>query len=73
MNNNRNNKKNSVLEDMERLKQRREDRKNKPDKEGGYINTRGNDYAKMIIKKKKDINLEEDNVIFKTFYINIFL
>ena len=56
---------------MERLKQRREDRKNKPDKEGGYINTRGNDYAKLIIKKKKDINLDEENVIFLLFFKNI--
>lgn len=53
------NDKKSVLEDMEKLKQRREERKNKQDRQD-FIKT--DDYINLIKKKKQGLNLEKEEV-----------
>lgn len=53
----------SVYEEMEKLKQRREDRKNKNDK--GF---KTEDYSKLIAKKKQGINMDPSNVSVDNIY-----
>ncbi len=58
----------SILEDMEKLKQRREERKNKNDR--GVV-TKANDFVNMIKKKKQQMLINPENVFF--FKIKIYL
>jgi hypothetical protein len=56
-------KKGGIAEEIERLKQRRDERKNKGEKGDGR--TSDPDYETLIRKKKLQFNKEPDNVIFK--------
>lgn len=53
----------SILEDMEKLKQRREERKNKNDR----VVTKANDFVNMIKKKKQQMQINPENVNLKIY------
>lgn len=61
-------KKPNIADDIDRLKQRREDRKNKNFDGGKGGNDGGKavdfDYENMMKKKKKNLNIVADEVIF---------
>jgi len=61
-------KKGGIAEEIERLKQRRDDRKNKGEKGDGRSDP---DYETLIRKKKLQFNKEPDNVILNLKYINV--
>lgn len=65
MNNKPQAKKSSVTDDIERLKQRREDRKNKnEDKKTDHSNGKAvdADYENLMKKRKKTLNIQPDEV-----------
>lgn len=72
-------KKNSIVEDMEKLKQRREDRKikNEDDKKNEKKDDNNGKacdayYENLIKKKKIAFNIEPENVFFFYFFTNIY-